>query len=290
MNYLFPILAAVIWGGNTVVSKLSAGVLTPIEISFYRWLLAVLVLTPFVLKPVLSNKAINSMALLRFAVLGILGGVIYQSLSYYAAHFTSAISMGIILTLVPVVAQALSTMFFGHRPNGYSMVALVISMLGVILVVTNGNPSSLAQRGLNFGDALMLLAVMAFAIYSVMLGRWKDGVPILQSVYLQAVFASLTFLPFFIFSVKHPLQPIAGFYVAFAGIGASIFAPLLWMLGVIRLGAARVSLFFNLVPVVTALLATVFLTEMLTRWVLIGGGLGILGVVIAEAITVKAPA
>lgn len=287
MNFLFPLLAAIIWGGNTIITKLCAESLSPIEISFYRWTLAVIVLTPFALRDVLKNMQLTKRVVGKLIVLGMLGGVIFQTIAYYAAHYTSATNMGIIQALVPLVALILAMLLLRHKTNAAALLGLTISIFGVIVVVSKGDLGLLIQQGLNKGDGLMLIGVLAFSLYSLLLNKWKLTVPLIQSAYIQAIVATIALLPLYAFGSHHELTAMDGFYIAFAGLGASIMAPLLWMTGVARLGAARVSLFFNLVPVVTALLATVFLTESITSSVLLGGALAIVGVVLAEVRKLK---
>lgn len=287
MNYLFPLLAAIIWGGNTIVTKLCANALSPVEISFYRWLLAALILGPFTLKGIRANRQLTRPVLARLIILGLLGGVVFQSIAYYAAHFTSATNMGIMQALVPLIALVLSALFLRHRAGAAAMLGLAVSIVGVVVVVSNGDPAALLRQGINKGDALMLVGVLSFALYSTLLGKWQLPVPLVQSACIQAAVAALAFLPAYLAGARHALTPVDGFYIAFAGIGASILAPLSWMTGVARLGAARVSLFFNLVPVVTALLAAVFLAEPLTAAILVGGLLAIAGVVLSEVRRLK---
>ena len=97
MQYAYPLLAIFIWAGNTVVNKLAVGSIFPAEIGFYRWLLAAILFTPFMLKPVIANWALIRPNLGKITVLGVLGMAVYQSLAYYAASLTSATNMGIIL-------------------------------------------------------------------------------------------------------------------------------------------------------------------------------------------------
>lgn len=282
MNYLFPLFAVVLWGGNTVVTKVSSAYLAPLEISFYRWLLAVLVLTPFVLRPLCANWAAIKSAFPKLIGLGIFGCVVFQSLAYFAAHYTTATNMGIIQSLIPLITLILSVLFMGHRPTAGSFVGIAISVVGVTLAVSHGDLSSLVQQGLNLGDGLMLVAALAFALYGFFVQKWRVQIPLIQSVYVQAIVAAVVLLPFFLLSPKQGLSLPGGACVSFATIAASILAPLAWMHGISKLGAARVSLFFNLVPVFTILIAAVVLPEPLSVSVLVGGALTILGVVIAE--------
>lgn len=57
MNLLFPLFAVLIWSLNAVVSKAAAGAIDPAAISFYRWLLALVTLTPFILPGVWRNRS-----------------------------------------------------------------------------------------------------------------------------------------------------------------------------------------------------------------------------------------
>ena len=129
---------------------------------------------------------------------------------------------------------------------------------------------------------MMLMGTGAFAVYSLLLQRWKIQLPTLQTVYVQAVVATVALLPFFLMTEHHPLTPQVIALVGFAGIGASIGAPLMWIYGIARLGASRTAPFFNLVPVVTAVLATQLLNEDLTAWIAVGGLLAIAGVSVSE--------
>ncbi len=82
MYYLLPLLACLLWGANTIVTKLAAGTVGPVDISFWRWLAAAIILLPFALPRLKSNLAVLKANLARFLVLGALGGVLFQCLAY----------------------------------------------------------------------------------------------------------------------------------------------------------------------------------------------------------------
>ena len=103
MQYAYPLLAIFIWAGNTVITKMSAGAIFPAEIGFYRWLLAGLLFTPFMLKPVIAHWPSIRPNLGKIFVLGVLGMAVYQSLAYFAASLTSATHLGINLALMPLM-------------------------------------------------------------------------------------------------------------------------------------------------------------------------------------------
>ncbi|WP_219062476.1 DMT family transporter [Pseudomonas sp. UMAB-08] len=282
MQYLYPLLAILIWAGNTVVNKLAVGVIFPAEIGFYRWVLAGILFTPFMLKPVLANWTTIKPNLGKVFILGVLGMAVYQSLAYFAATLTSATNMGIILSLMPMMALTLSITSLGNRLTAGALVGAVLSFGGVLVVISAGNLSTLIEQGVNMGDAMMLVATLAYAVYSTLLKKWQLRMPPLQLLYLQVLVAIIVLLPLFVLSPKAGLSPSNIPLILYACIPTSMLAPLMWMHAISRLGPSRTTLFFNLLPIVTALIAAAVLGERLALYHLLGGALTLGGVVLAE--------
>lgn len=282
-SYLFPLTAVLIWSVNTVVSKLAAGSIGAAEIGFFRWLVAAMLFTPLLLPSVWRRRAEIRPLLPRLIVLGLLGMVIYQSLAYYAAHMTSATHMGIIGSLTPMLVLALSTALLGQRLSRGALLGSLLAIAGVALVVSSGRPASLLSEGLNGGDALMFVAMLAYAAYNILLKRWPmPQLATLQLLYLQILVAVLAQLPLYLLAPKTGLNASNLPLVGFAGIMASIAAPLLWMKSVARIGPGRSSMFFNLTPIFTALIAAAALGEPLAAYHVLGGALTIAGLLLAE--------
>ncbi|GAB3249725.1 DMT family transporter [Chitinimonas naiadis] len=281
-QYLFPLLAVLIWAANTIVSKLAAGAIFPAEIGFYRWLLAGVLFTPILLRPVLANWAAIKPQLGRLAILGILGMATYQSLAYYAAHLTTATNMGIILSLMPMMALALSITLLGQQLTAGALVGALVSFAGVLIVVSGGSFGALLSHGIGTGDALMLIANLAYALYSVLLKKWQIKLPAVQMLYVQILVAIVALLPLYLASPKAGLTMTNVPYVLFAGILASMVAALAWMHGVAKLGPSRTAIFFNLLPVFTAVIAAWILHEQLAGFHLVGGLLTLGGVLLSE--------
>ena len=282
MQYAYPLLAIFIWAGNTVVNKLAVGSIFPAEIGFYRWLFAALLFTPFMLKPVVAHWPQIRPNLGKIFILGVLGMAVYQSLAYYAAARTSATNMGIILSLMPLMVLTLSIISLGQRLTAGALVGAVLSFFGVLVVVSSGSLGTLLDQGLNLGDAMMLVATLAYAIYSTLLKKWQLRLPPLQMLYLQVLVAIVVLLPLYLISPKvGPTVHNIGL-VLYACVLASMIAPLAWMKAVALLGPSRTTLFFNLLPLITALIAAVVLKEQLHLFHLVGGALTLGGVILSE--------
>ena len=283
MNYLFPLMAVLIWSINTVVSKQAAGVIEPTEIGFLRWVVAVAITTPILLPVVWRNRASIRPQAAKIVVLGLLGMVVYQSCAYFAASYTTATHMGIILTLSPLVVLAICVGLLGQQLTMGGALGSLIAFVGVLLVVSEGRPAALLDQGINRGDMLMLLACVAYAAYNILLKRWAmPRVSSWQLLYLQMVVAMLSQLPMYLASPKMGITADNWYLVGYAGTLASIVATWMWMTAVERLGPSRSVMFFNLTPLLTALIASAWAKEHLQTYLWIGGTLTIVGVVLAE--------
>lgn len=290
MSYLFPLLAAFIWGGNTLVSKMSAGAIPASQIAFLRWLIAAVILLPFALRPLLRHRQVIAANWGKLFILGVMGAAVFQTLAYHAASYTAAINMGVIQALVPLLTILLASLVFRTWPGISTWVGAMVSLLGVLLVISAGDLHRLVEHGLNVGDLMMLLAVMAMAVYNTLLKHWRMALPLLVSIFCQAVCASVVLLPMFLAGDKQAPTPATGGMILYAAIAASVIAPLSWMAGSHRLGPERVSLFFNLIPVVTAALAVLLLSEPITWALWVGGALTLAGVAIVEGLRKPPPA
>ena len=282
MQYAFPLLAIFIWAGNTVINKLAVGAIFPAEIGFFRWLLAGLLFTPFMLKAVIAHWPQIRPNLGKIFVLGVLGMAVYQSLAYFAATLTTATNMGIILSLMPLMSLAMAIISLGQRLTAGALVGAVLSFAGVLVVVSSGSLGALLQHGLNMGDAMMLIATLAYAIYSTLLKKWQLRLPPLVLLYLQVLVAIVVLFPLYVASPKTGLTLQNIPLVLYACLLASMVAPLAWMQAVQRLGPSRTTLFFNLLPLITALIAAVVLKEQLAMYHLVGGLLTLGGVILSE--------
>lgn len=282
MNFVFPLLAVLIWSINAVVSKMSASAIDPAAISFYRWLIALLVLAPFVLPGVWRHRQQIARVWWKLLILGLLGMVLYQSLAYFAAHSVSALFMGILNALIPLLTVLLSIVILRLAPTLGILLGSVLSFGGLVWLVSRGDPTQLLMHGMGKGELMMFAASTSYALYGVLTKRWAIPLPNWQSLWMQILFGVLLLTPGFLLAPDVSLNMHNIPLVLFAAIPASIIAPFLWIQGVMRLGASTTSIFMNLAPVFTAIIAVGFLHESLHDWHFIGGGITLLGVILAQ--------
>lgn len=275
---LAPLWAVLIWTGNTLVTKLAAGAIDPGSIAFYRWVLAFLVLTPFLGRTAWQHRAIIGDHWRKLAVLGGLGMAMYQGLAYEAARTTSAVNMGVIVAMMPLLAALLASVLSAESLSTRQIVGAVVSLMGLVVLTTRGQPAALLQGDIHVGDGLMLIAVASNALYGVLLRRWALPLSTWQQLYVQVGFGVLTLLPFWLAGPMSAITTTNAPLILYAGTAASIGAPFFWMTAVKRLGAARASLFMNLLPILVALAAWAFLDEQLHLYHATGAAITLLGI------------
>lgn len=282
MPYLFPLFAVIIWAGNALINKLAVGVIEPGAISFYRWFFAVLILTPFVLKPMIRNRRTIIPHLPKLAALALLGMVIFQSLAYFAAQSTTATNIALISSLVPLISMFISVPLLKQPLSKLGLTGAVISFSGLLYMLSKGNIGAIVHQGINHGDALLLLAACSYALYSVLIKRWQMVISVWISVYVQGLFAVLFLLPILWSAPTTHISHAAWPLVMYAAIGASLFAPWAWIKGINLLGADKNAMLMNLMPLFVAIAANYFLNEQFYHYHYIGGSMVIFGVILAQ--------
>lgn len=277
-----PIIAVLIWSMNIAVTRYVSDYISPVSISFYRWLVAFIILTPFMLPQVWKQRHLVKQHFMQFVVLSAFGMFLYQGLAYSAAHYTTATNMGIINAFIPVFTIFVSILILREIPNRFAVVGSILSFLGLLYVIGRGDFSNLTQLAGHSGDLIMVLAVFFYAFYGVFLKKWQLKVPLLLSLYVQIALTLVYHLPFVLYYGIDAINQGNVASVLYAGILPSLVAPLLWMMAVQYLGPNRTSIFMNLMPVFTAIIAYFWLHEAWTMSHTTGGIVILVGIALAQ--------
>ncbi|MHA7880549.1 MAG: DMT family transporter [Saccharospirillum sp.] len=283
--YLAPLGTVLIWSGNMTINQLTVGTIAPSSIAFLRWVLALLVLTPFVLPQAWQYRAIIRRDWLKLLVLGSLGMALWQGLAYLAAETTTATNMGILAAMVPLLTVLLSALVLREAPTLGGTLGGVLALAGVAVLLGRGNPLSLLALEVALGDALMVVAATCYALYGVMLKRWPFDLPPWVLLYAQVCFAVFLLLPGYLLGPMTPISTENAGLILYAGIPASIITTFLWMRAIRQIGASQASIFINLMPLFSAIIAMIFLGERVAGFHFIGGVLVLAGVIMAQTLT-----
>jgi drug/metabolite transporter (DMT)-like permease len=183
-----------------------------------------------------------------------------------------------------LLTVALSALLLKDTPTVGMVGGGILSLAGLVYLISAGDPAALVRDGVHLGDRLMLLAAIVYALYGVLLKRWNLPVTGWQSTYVQALCALVIMFPAFL-ATPAPMRALNAEtlpLIAYAGGLASVILPFLWVRGVHILGPNRCALFMYLLPVLTALAAIVLLGEPVRAYHVIGGGTALAGVACAE--------
>jgi drug/metabolite transporter (DMT)-like permease len=270
-------LPPLLWAGNAVVGRLAVGHVPPLLLNALRWTLALLILVVLG-RRALSTPAARSELAARWrelTLLGLLGVGTYNALQYLALHTSTPINVTLIAASSPLWMLAVGALFYRVRPGPRELWGALLSLAGVVVVLTRGNVLQLAAVRFVPGDLLMLLAAATWALYSWMLARpparlapplrpawnWAEFL-LVQAIF--GLFWAGTFA-----GVEATLSPqesvewSPGLLVALAylAIGPSVIAYRCWGLGVAAAGPALAAFFANLTPLFAALMSAALLGE-----------------------------
>jgi drug/metabolite transporter (DMT)-like permease len=285
--WIFLILCNLFWAGNYVFGKFVINEMTPLQLTFIRWLLAsgiLLVIAHFYEKP--DWKSVwKSWPIL--AILGFNGIIAYNLALYSALNYTSPTNASLVSALNPALMVGVSALFLKEKLKGLQRLGIVVSLTGVFVVLTGGSFARLAAFDFNRGDLLMLVAITVWTLYSI-LGKRLKKVPPITATAVSALISTVILLPFaarqgFGLSSLSPLATLGiAYIVLFPSVGSFIF----WNVSVREVGAAQASVFLNLIPVFTSLISFA-LGDQITLVQISGGALVFLGVYLTTGMLEK---
>lgn len=265
-GYLMALLATIVWSGNFIVARGLNEVYTPISISFFRWLIASIVIFPFAL-PYLKRDFDKLLSQWRLMViLSFLGVSIFNTLIYLAAHFTSALNLSLLAITAPLYVVILNRLIFKEHLSSRQILGFIVLISGLLILLSKGNPTSLLELRFNKGDLLMAVAAGLFGTYSALVKLKNPTIGNLSFVSATIILGEFMLLPFFLgeqmlfspeisFSQTHLLQ------LAYIGIGPSILSFYLWNKSIVSIGSTKAATIYNMLPVFSATFGILILYE-----------------------------
>ena len=276
--YLLLTLVPLFWGGNAVVGRGMAEVISPITLAWIRWTVAFLLILPFALPSVRRDWQTIRSSWKMLLLLSLLGITIFNTLFYVALQTTQAINAALVQSAGPAVIVLLSWWWFGERTNQRQWLGLSLCFLGVGLVLFQGSWEVLQKFELVPGDLWLLPAVLAYASYTTLL-RIKPAISLMSFLAVTFALGGSMLIPLMLLEWYWVGLPQGSLQLAWAvgyvSIFPSILAFLFWNRGVELIGPNLGGLFINLVPVFASLLAIIFLGENF-QWYHAGGMLLVL--------------
>jgi drug/metabolite transporter (DMT)-like permease len=219
--------------------------------------------------------------------LSVLGIPTFNTINYAALHTTTATNSVLINSACTLMIIAANYLMFGVRAAARQWVGLGISIAGVLVIVSRGDPRALLGLELVRGDVLLLIAAFSWAIYTACL-RWQPR-ELDQPTFAAAsiTIGVIALAPLYCWEAASAapvaFSPGVAAGIAYTGVFPSVLATLFWNQAVAAVGANRSGQFLNLVPVFGITLAVIFLGEALKPFHLVGAAVIFTGIYLATA-------
>ena len=279
--YILLLLTALFWAGNIVLGRGVHEHIPPIALAWTRWCFATLIILPFALSHLKRDWPVIRANLPVLLFLGVIGVGAFNTLSYTALNYTTALNALILQSSGPILIVLASFMIFGERISLRQGLGIATSLAGVLFMVARGDFTVLAGFELNLGDLLLIAAIVLWGLYTACL-RMRPPIHWLSFTAITFATGVLVNAPFFIWehvSVRQlhaDAQTIAA--IAYVSIFPSVLAYIFFNRGVELIGANRAGVCLHLVPLFGAILAIALLGEEPRAYHLIGIALILTGV------------
>ena len=276
------LLLMVIWAGSFPFIKFGLRELDPINLVFWRFLIA----TPplFIYTLIKHGKKMVDFKLKEWVILLFLalsGVSLLYIVQFMALKHTTAINGSILINVSAIFIALMSYLLLKEKINARKFMGVAIGFAGIVIVISNGQ-IQFFNSSTFFGDILMVIDGFIWACYTI------AGKNIIERKNVEIVtswafmFGILTLIPFLIFQFRIPTQTITWISILYMGLLCSVFGYLLWYFALERETATNVAIYIYLIPIFTVIIAYYTLNETITILKAIGGALTIVGVYLVE--------
>jgi len=247
--------SALVWGGQFIVVKGAYAHVGPTQINAIRYVPIALILLA-ILARVEGRGALRAGGHGRLVVLLGIGVLLFNDLNYVGLDYTRPQNASLISALTPLVAVLLLWGITGARPRAATFALVGVALVGVVLVISRGDPGGYLDEGAHWGDLLCILGVGAFAAYTIGVGRATTISP-LRLTALSSLVSMVLMIAVAVVAAAVGFDPYpsardlvaatpAILYIAIPG---AVIAMLAWNRSARLIGGQNTALLMNLVPI-----------------------------------------
>ena len=285
--YLMLVCATLFWAGNFMVGKFAyIEDIPPMSLVFFRWSLVWIILLPFTYKEILKNKNVilNNLPLLFFLALTSVG--LFNTFTYLALVYTQVINASLFNTAIPAMIIFLCFLLKIEKTNKFQILGLIISVFGILSIITKLDLNILLSLNFNRGDLIMVGGVITWGLYSSFLKKKNFTLPLLTLVHVLCTLGLIFILPQFLYELSHGLtvkiNTNLGLTLIYLALFPSIGSYYCWAGAVAIIGANRAGIFLSLIPFFSTIMAIIFFNEQFQFFHLIGSILIIIGLFLSN--------
>ncbi len=272
--YIYLFLTMTLWAGNSITASMFADDLPPLQHAFWRWIIASFLILIIFRPPVKRDIPIiwkNRWPIFWIATTGI--GA-YNTMQYWALNYTTVSNVGLLQTTLPIVLCFFEWLFFREKITKIQMLGMMTATIGITVILTKANLTNLINLTFNFGDLIMVAAILIYGIFSLLIRFSPKNINHWSFLWILFVIGAVELFPLqFLeyqagYRMNLSIGPILG--LTYIVIGPAILAYKFYTSAVVTLGATRTGLFFYWLPIASAILAILILEEPLQTYHFIG--------------------
>jgi drug/metabolite transporter (DMT)-like permease len=282
LGHIFSFITITIWSVAFVSNKALLNYITPIENMLLRFIIALSLLILIYPKELIPKSFKDE---LSFAFIGFLGIFLYFILENFALKYTQATNVGLYMGAIPILTAITAHIFSkDEKLSKYLIIGFFIAMVGIAAILLEGAKFEIRLKG----DLLALLAALTFSLYSISLKLAPKDYHYIAVTRKSFFYGILFMLIYYLFSNQPPFHwkelknSVVWLNILYLGILSSGLAFILWQQGIEKIGSINASNYIYLVPLITAITGVVFLNEIITPTMIIGGVLIITGLYISQ--------
>ncbi|MBD1147701.1 DMT family transporter [Pelagibacterales bacterium SAG-MED31] len=285
--FVLLIASSLFWSGNFFTGKIASLYdLAPFKLSFLRWSLAFFLLLPFTYRKIILDFEKYKQNLPYLIITSILGVTIFNSFTYLSLQTSMVINSSIMASITPLLIILFSWLIFKTQTYFMQFFGIILSIVGVLLIISKANFNNLVNLNFTIGDLWMLAAVFSWGLYSVLLKKIDSTLSQLATLEVMIFIGLIFIFPFYFFeSLNNSFLPKDSneiLMITYVAIFASITSFFAWNKGVSIVGANKASLFLHLIPVFSSMWAILFLDEIFSLFHLFGTVFIIFGIVLSN--------
>ena len=280
--YLKLFLMSIFWGGNFIAGKFITAELSPVTSNFLRYFMASLFLILLISKKYGKLPRLNTKQFLLIICLSLSGIVGFGLFFFWGLKYISASRAAIIISLNPILITIFSAFVLKDKITFAKFAGIIISITGAVIVISKGNLADVLSNKIGYGELILLVAVVLWAIFSV-LGKITMNYlePVISVAYATIAGAIiLFFLALSTGELSHFMDYSLTVWVSafFMGVFGTSLAFIWFYEGIDKIGPPRAGIFINFMPIFATLLAVLILGEQLYSSLILGAILVISGV------------
>ena len=174
LAYLFLVLATLCWSGNFIVGKFATFFeIPPLTLNVFRWISVWFILLPFTYKEIYRNLPYIKKNWLVISFMGVITISTFNSVVYFALNYTQVINAVLMLAAIPAATIVLSSLMKIEKTNIFQLFGLILSIIGIGSIISNGDIQKIISLNFNKGDMWMLVCVITWSLYSTLLKKNK---------------------------------------------------------------------------------------------------------------------